>query len=105
MWTENFEHIASINMWSKFSVHIDHSKQNYKKIIIVLLHIKLKIICRLNRKNRQNVLTFVNKKGYNEYNNRDTKCILSKSNVSRNPICGVQVHRCANVTRSPTSDK
>ena len=59
----------------------------------------------LNRKNRQNVLTFVNKKGYNEYNNRDTKCILSKSNVSRNPICGVKVHRCANVTRNPTCDK
>ena len=26
----------------------------------------------MNRKNRQNVLTFVNKKGYNEYNNKDT---------------------------------
>ena len=55
--------------------------------------------------NYKKSLTFENKKGYNKYNNKDTKSILSNSNVSRNPICGVEVHRCANVTRNPTCDK
>lgn len=52
-------------------------------------------IKRKYNKNTKKVLTFVIKRGYNEYNNKDTnrKSILSKSNVSRNPVCGVQMHR------------
>ena len=41
----------------------------------------------LNRKNRQNVLTFVNKKGYNEYNSSRYLISAIIKNVSRNPIC------------------
>ena len=32
------------------------------------------------------VLTFCNKKGYNEYNNRDTKLYLVQTNVNRHPV-------------------
>ena len=76
--------------------------------IIAVLHwnVNIHVNKKTNRANFEKILTFINKKGYNEYNNRDTRNVSCPNQMlAATLFCGVQMHRWANVTRNPTCDK